>query len=51
MADKKEVFRNVAAPASVAAEGCTAVEAEGLTGVAAATGNRSSATFLVDREI
>jgi hypothetical protein len=58
MADKKEAFRNAAAPASVAAEGFRAVEAEGLAaveagvaGAVAGTGNRRFVTSLVDREI
>jgi hypothetical protein len=48
MADKREAFRNAAAPASVVAEVFTAVEAEvftaavaeGLAGAVAGAGNR-----------
>jgi hypothetical protein len=50
MADKKEAFHNAAAPASVAAEGFRAVQAEDLAaveaeaaGAVAGTGNRSYA--------
>jgi hypothetical protein len=42
MADKKEAFRNAEAPASVAAEGFTAVAAEDLTGAVAGVGNLGS---------
>jgi hypothetical protein len=50
MADRKEVFRSAAAPASVAAEGFTALE-EGHEGAVADIGNRRFVMFLVDREI
>jgi len=51
MADRKGAFRHAEAAVSVAEEGFTAVEAEGLVGVVADIGNRSFVMFLVDREI
>jgi hypothetical protein len=51
MADRKEAFRHVEAPASVAAADFTAVEAEGLTAAVAGIGNRIFVMFLVDCEI
>src|ERR1700687_5168363 len=45
MADKKEAFRSAAAPASVAAEGFTAVKAEGHEGAGADIGNRRFVIF------
>ena len=51
MADKKEAFRSAAAPASVAAEGFMALEAEGHEGAVADIGSRGIVASRVDREI